>query len=214
MKRPDFIARQSGHPKGLLGRLIAKIMADETAPENDFALDLLNLQPDDRFLDIGTGHGATLNKAAAKTASGLAVGIDPSRVMVRHAKRRVSAFVRRGSAQVHLAKADAIPFPDESFNKLLSVHTIYFWDDLLTPFEEIFRVCEPGAIFVLCFRPGEDPTFAENFPDNVYRIRLKRTVLKDVEAAGFVLARVIDGPEIENRGHMVFAVAEKPGCAP
>jgi len=211
MKRPEFIARQAGHPKGLVGGLIAKIMADETSPENDFALDLLDLRVQDRFLDIGTGHGATLLKAAALTPDGFAAGIDPSRVMVRHAKRRLKPFIRAGHAQVELANAARIPFADESFDKLLTVHTIYFMDDLGTPLSEIFRVTKPGGRFVLCFRPAEDVSFAETFPKTVYRIRMKQVVLDAVKAAGFNLSRVLEHVEPEGRlATLVFAIAEKP----
>ena len=41
MKRPIFIARQSARPSGLLGRLIAGIMARETADLNEHAIRLL-----------------------------------------------------------------------------------------------------------------------------------------------------------------------------
>lgn len=211
MKRPTFIARHGGHPKGLLGSLIAKIMADETAPENQFALDLLDLQPGDHFLDVGTGHGATLLKAAERTPDGFAAGVDPARVMVRHATRRLKPFIRTGRARVEKANASSIPFPDSTFDKLLTVHTIYFMDDLAPPLGEIYRVARPGGRFVICFRPAEDTRFAENFPKSVYRIRLKKIVLDAIEAAGFELKRVLDHVEPEGRlAPLVFAIAEKP----
>lgn len=210
MKRPEFIARQSSHPRGILGYIIARIMAKETVTENNLALDLLDLQPNDRFLDVGTGHGAALQAAALKIITGLVVGLDPSQTMTRLAKRRVRPFVQKGIAQVHLANADNIPFPDESFSKLLSVHTIYFWDDLGQPFEEIFRVAEYGATFVLCFHTSENLQFAENFPESVYHIRGKNVVLKAIEAAGFALTKVFDGGPGKNRENLVFAIAQKP----
>ena len=213
MKRPDFIARQSSHPRGILGFIIAKIMAKETIGENNFALNLLNLGPDDRFLDVGTGHGAALQAAALKIITGLVVGLDPSRTMTRLAKRRVRGLVQKGIAQVHLANVDDIPFADQSFNKILSVHTIYFWDDLTRPFAEIFRVAECGATFVLCFHTSENLRFAENFTESVYHIRTKDDVLTAIEAAGFVLAEVLDGGSDKYQKDMVFAIAKKPARA-
>ncbi len=211
MKRPEFIARQSGHPKGLFGSLIAKIMAEETAPENQFALELLDLQPGDHFLDIGTGHGATLLKAAELTTNGFAAGIDPARVMVRHATRRLKPHIRAGRAKVERAPASLIPFPDNSFDKLLTVHTIYFMDDLAPPLAEIYRVAKPGGRFLVCFRPAEDTSFTENFPKSVYRIRMKQIVLNAIKAAGFTLPHVLEHVKAEGRlAPLVFAVAEKP----
>jgi hypothetical protein len=52
LRRPETIARQSACPSGLLGRLIGSIMARETARANTFALELLDLQPTDRVLEV------------------------------------------------------------------------------------------------------------------------------------------------------------------
>ena len=65
MKRPTFIARQSARPSGLLGRLIAGIMAKETADLNEHAIRLLAASPPDRVLEIGFGHGRTIERLAS-----------------------------------------------------------------------------------------------------------------------------------------------------
>ncbi len=44
MRKPQFIAEQGRKPSGLLGQIVARVMAKETADENDFALKLLQLQ--------------------------------------------------------------------------------------------------------------------------------------------------------------------------
>ena len=54
MKRPVFIARQSARPSGLLGRVIAGVMAHETLDLNVRAIRLLRLAPSDRVLEIVT----------------------------------------------------------------------------------------------------------------------------------------------------------------
>ena len=70
MRRPEFIARQSGHPQGLLGRLIARIMALETATPNRRALQLLEFDENSRVLEVGFGHGRTLGRAAELAPQG------------------------------------------------------------------------------------------------------------------------------------------------
>ena len=61
MRRPEFIARQSSCPTGFLGRLIGHIMERETAAVNDAALTLLDLEAHDRVLEVGFGHGRTID---------------------------------------------------------------------------------------------------------------------------------------------------------
>ena len=59
MRRPHFIAEQARHATGLLGRIVAFIMARETWAENQRAIDALDIQPTDHILDIGCGHGGS-----------------------------------------------------------------------------------------------------------------------------------------------------------
>ena len=76
MRKPGFIARQGRKPSGLLGQIVARVMAKETADENDVAVELLQLCPDDAVLEIGCGHGDTLAKCANAVSRGLLNGID------------------------------------------------------------------------------------------------------------------------------------------
>ena len=50
MRRSINIAKQAGKPEGWLGKLIAFIMSFETSKANKIALDLLEIQPNDKIL--------------------------------------------------------------------------------------------------------------------------------------------------------------------
>jgi cyclopropane fatty-acyl-phospholipid synthase-like methyltransferase len=69
-------------------------MAKQTAGANDFALKLLQLRPDDAVLEIGSGHGDTLAKAANTASRDFLCGIDFSTVM--HAQAGCVAIRRLG----------------------------------------------------------------------------------------------------------------------
>ena len=75
MRRPKFIARQGRRPSGLLGEIIGRVMAHETAVANGIALDLLECS-DDQVLEIGFGHGRALAAAAEVVTAGFLAGID------------------------------------------------------------------------------------------------------------------------------------------
>lgn len=210
MKRPLFIAQQSSHPRGLVGNVIARIMAAETVPENLHTLGLLELQAGDRFLDIGTGHGTTLLKAAQSGAPELVAGIDPSAVMINLATKRARLAPGTLDVQIKQGDASSIPFPDQSFNKLLTVHTIYFWTDLNRGFHEINRVTAPGGRFVCCFHPGEEQAFRDNFPDRIYQKHSKTDVINAIMSAGFRVIQIVDQLAHERLNPLVFVVAEQP----
>ncbi len=74
MRRPEFIARQSRCPTGVLGLLIARVMAKETAEANTYLLSLVELRPTDHVLEIGFGHGRTTERAAGAVTQGFVTG--------------------------------------------------------------------------------------------------------------------------------------------
>lgn len=185
MRKPLFIARQGRRPSGLLGQIVARVMAKETASENDFALELLQLQPEDAVLEIGCGHGDTLAKAANTVPRGFLCGIDFSPLMHRHATRRHRQLVAEERIEFHLGSSDRLPFDDQSFDKVLAVHTIYFWKAPLDHLAEARRVLKPGGRFVLGFRPAEDAGFAATYPSEIYHIRPEADVAKLARDAGF-----------------------------
>jgi len=100
MRRPEFVARQSACPSGLLGRLIGHVMARETVTAIESALELLEAQPADHVLEVGFGHGATIARVAAAVSGGLVAGVDPSAEMCRMAARRNRRAVARGKVEL------------------------------------------------------------------------------------------------------------------
>lgn len=189
MRKPHFIAAQARHATGLVGRLIASIMAKETRGDNLWAIETLAPKAGQHILDIGTGHGNALAELAKRTTNGLAAGIDPSAVMVRMASRRNAEAIRAGAINVVAGKVDALPFPDGSFDGALAVHVLYFWPDLVRSFVEIARVLRPGSRLVLLFRTSGDPR-TESFPSSVYKFRSVDEVRTALEEAGFTVERV------------------------
>ena len=184
MRRPDFIARQSRCPSGVLGWVIGKIMSFETAATNDAALAALGVQPGDRVLEVGFGHGRTIERAAAMAREGFVAGIDASGDMVRMATRRCRRLIEAG--RVHLTRADSasLPYADVSFEKAFTIHTIYFWDDPARHLRELRRVLTDGGRLVIGFHTKQAPIVA-SFPAAVYRFHSTDEVRQLLEDAGF-----------------------------
>jgi ubiquinone/menaquinone biosynthesis C-methylase UbiE len=187
MRRPEFIARQGRHPSGLLGRIIGRIMAEETAADNARAVAMLGIQPSDRVLDVGTGHGRSLGVMAALASRGVVTGIDASDVMLAIAAKRNKALIRAGRVAVGKASSNALPFADGSFDKALAVHTLYFWNPAEPHLRSIARVLKPGGRFVLGFRPAEDAAVTAQFPSSIYTFRAVPVVEGLLAASGFAV---------------------------
>lgn len=207
MRRPHIIAEQARHAKGLLGWIIASIMAHETRAANLRVIEALGIAPGDHVLDIGCGHGASLAAIAARAPKGRVVGADPSPLMVDMAVRRNRRLVRKGRAKVVVAGAEALPFADDTFDKALCVHVVYFWTDLDACLREIARVLKPGGRLALLFRTDADAAAVATFPADVYRFRALAEMIAALTVAGFAVDSI--DPAGKGEAGPVLLVAER-----
>lgn len=93
------------------------------------------LRPGDRVLDVGCGKGYLLYELM-RAVPGLQVcGIDISAYAIEHAKEEVRPFLQR-------ADAKSLPFPDRSFDLVLSLNTVHNLPcyDMVAALREIERV--------------------------------------------------------------------------
>jgi ubiquinone/menaquinone biosynthesis C-methylase UbiE len=150
-----FIDGQFRRPSGLLGRYIGAGMARDHQPENQWTVACLDPQPGDRILEIGFGPGVAVEALAARLTAGQVAGIDFSRTMVGAARRRNAAAVRAGRVDLRHGDAAQLPFPDQSFDKVFGIHTVYFWPRPALVLREAWRVLRPGGLMLLTILPRE-----------------------------------------------------------
>jgi ubiquinone/menaquinone biosynthesis C-methylase UbiE len=204
MRRPRFIAEHARHARGLLGRLIAFIMARETWGQNLRAIDALAIGRSDHILDIGCGHGRSLTELAARAVTGRIVGVDPSELMVEIAAQRNRALIEATRVEVVLATVESLPFPNDNFDKVLCVHVLYFWKDLDASVREIARVLKSGGRVGLVFRTKADLAAVASFPPEIYRFPALAEVTDALKYAGLSVSTAS-----ERANEPVLILAEK-----
>ena len=207
MPRSELIARQAAHPRGLLGEVVACAMAYDTARVNRIALDYLRVEPAEAILELGFGSGRALLQVAARALDGFVAGIDPSEIMVRHAKFRNGRYIRRGKMVLQLGEAAHIPYPDERFDKALAVHVLYFWRDPRKELREIRRVLRKGGLFLLGFRPKDDPAVVAQAPATVYTLHTIADVKELLEESGYEDVRT--EADVDRGKQMAWAFGRK-----
>jgi ubiquinone/menaquinone biosynthesis C-methylase UbiE len=146
-------------PHGVLGVITGSVMARLTAEANRWVVDLLDVRPDDRVLDVGCGPGVAVALAAARARQGLVVGIDRSPAMVRQARVRNRSGIRQGNVHIRHGHAGALPFGDGRFTKAVSVNSLQLWPSPEAGLRDLHRVLEPGgrAVVVLMARSDDAP---------------------------------------------------------
>ena len=121
-------------------------------------LDGLDLAGDERLLDLGCGRGAVLIAAARRLPHGRAVGLDLWRSVDQSGN---AAGATRGNAEaedvadrveLHTGDMTALPFPDASFDVVVSslaIHNITSGEERQRAIDEAARVLRPGGRLVI-----------------------------------------------------------------
>jgi SAM-dependent methyltransferase len=146
-----------GVPTGFLGAVGGRMMAVSNRSINALTVDLLEVEPQHRVLEVGYGPGTALALLGERVADGFVAGVDPSAVMARQAYRRNHALVRRGRLGLAIGSCERLPFPAGQFDRVCTVNTIYFWPTPEADLAEIHRVLKPGGQAVVTFRGKRRP---------------------------------------------------------
>lgn len=153
MSFADVVAGQLRCPSGPLAPLAARSLNRRNHNIIGRTIEALDVRPHHCVLDVGFGGGISIGLLAAQLSEGMVAGVDPSREMVRRARRRYSRQISDGRVAVEEGSVEALPFPPGTFDRLLSCNTIYFWDSVTTGLNEMHRVLVPSGIMAMAMMP-------------------------------------------------------------
>ena len=122
-------------------------MEDHHSDITDQTIALMDLKPGERVLDLGCGTGWASRRLARMVTAGEVVGLDVADEMLRRAEETSREF---GNVRFSWGSAESIPFGDDSFTKILSVESFYYYADQGKALDELRRVMAPGGrLFIL-----------------------------------------------------------------
>jgi SAM-dependent methyltransferase len=185
-KTMKAVVAQFHRPHGVGGRAAGWVMAHRGSnrDRNRWSAGLLDVQPDDRVLEIGFGPGIAIEAMARRATRGRVVGVDHSEVMVRQATRRNAAAMRAGRVDLRLGNAEHLPAFDAPFDKILAVNSLMFWDDPIARLKELRDLLRPGGQIAIAYQPRGPGS------SDVAIARAGREIAGHLGTAGFTDVRV------------------------
>ena len=141
-------------------------MFDKVAPRYDFlnrvlsarrdvgwrrrAVELARLGPRESALDVGVGTGdLSFDLLAASDSTSRVVGVDLSTGMLDLVRKRAAAHPLGGRFEAQVADAQALPFGDGSFDRVVAGFAVRNFGDLGAGLREMWRVLRPGGRAVI-----------------------------------------------------------------
>ncbi len=145
------IAAQLRCPSGKNGEETGLMM--QASNKNMTQQALLALEPIEvgTVLEIGHGKGEHIAGFLQAKKQLHYKGLDISPVMHEQAKEKSETWIEAGRADFYLYEGDLLPFAKDSLNAIVTVNTIYFWNNPLSFAKEIYRVLQPSGKVVIGF---------------------------------------------------------------
>lgn len=185
-----YVAAQLRRPSGRVGHLFGRLLNRANRGMNRRAVAHLDVRSGQRLVDIGFGGGVGIDAMLDVSDDIQIDGIDFSEAMVSQQRMRLGPQIHRGQVSLQLGDVASLPFGDATFQRALSVNTIYFWPDAVAGLGEILRVLAPGGRLVLgCATkeqlersPPAKHGFAHYAPDDVTAM-LHEAGFREIEQA-------------------------------
>ena len=142
----EYIGSQFGNPHGFVGKICCIIMNVINKAMYRNAVALMQIEDNDKVLDIGYGNGYLLQLIYKKYKVDM-YGIDISEDMRVQATNRNRQAASNGQLHLQLGDCCSLLYEDNMFSNITSVNTVYFWKDTIKGLSEIKRVLKPGKSF-------------------------------------------------------------------
>jgi SAM-dependent methyltransferase len=124
------------------------------SPRLAWAVDLLDVRPSDRVLEVGCGHGVAASLVCERLDGGRLTAIDRSAKMIDMAKRRNEEHVAAGRAVFETVEMERASFGEERFDKVFGVHVAPMWRSAAALDVLREHIAPGGAVYVFNQAPG------------------------------------------------------------
>ena len=143
-----YVGNNFGNPNGFGGRISTKIINLMNQKPYKTVLENIKLEPDNIILDIGFGNGYLFKKLFEKNIPIKIYGIEISNDMLNDVSIKYRQIIEKGNLKLFLEDISKTFFEKNTFDKIYTISTIYFWKELNKSLSEIKRILKPNGIFL------------------------------------------------------------------
>ena len=175
-------------------RLVAVYITSDIVAQRTEFIKEFSPQPGERVLDVGAGPGFLASEIAREVGnSGCVYGVDISDPLLEFAKARSAK-----ASNVEFLEGDAteLPFPDESFDAIVSTQVLEYVSDVDAALAEFGRVLRKGGRVALLDTDWDSIVWHSSNRDRMRRVLtawekhaanpfLPRTLQEKLSNAGF-----------------------------
>tara|TARA_B100000809_G_scaffold239100_1_gene260373 strand:- start:6002 stop:6682 length:681 start_codon:yes stop_codon:yes gene_type:complete len=152
---PQDLAKHLRQPQGETGKIVADEMNKSNHYINTNAFDLLELKPNEYLLEIGFGNGKLIPELYNREKTINYCGVDLSETMVEEATDFNNELIKKGVVELLQGSINQLCYLDNTFDKIVTVNTLYFWDKPQEIIQELKRVLKPNGKLVIGIRDKE-----------------------------------------------------------
>ena len=188
------LERQLSCPSGQTGIEVAKEMNETNMGMTLNTIDVLDLQDHQSVLELGHGNCGHLNKLMAKASGIQYSGLELSDTMFHEARRVNQNLVGDNERMFQRYNGIDIPFEDDTFDRIMTVNTLYFWSSPAAFLNEIGRVLKPGGYCVIAYVQKE---FMKKLPfvSDIFRLYDDNDLQELVGKSNLKLVQIVPGTE-------------------
>jgi SAM-dependent methyltransferase len=160
--------------------------APEDVPDRvRFAVDLLDLKPAERVIEVGCGPGVAAAEVCRRLTSGTVVAVDRSGTAIARTAQRNSAAITAGKLATRCVDLTALDLPEDSADAAFAIDVNLFWTrDPAPELAVLQQVLRPDGRLVIAYGASgpQDPA------------RVTAAVQEGLRAAGFRAVESQGGP--------------------
>jgi len=174
MKQEELqaIASQLKHPTGEKGIEMGNMMNETNINMTRHSIQNLQIEAGNKILELGHGNAGHVEFIFEQAENIKYYGLEMSELMFQEARQTNRNYVSQKQAFFSIYDGNTIPFEDNSFNKVFTVNTIYFWQEPEKLLSEIYRVLQSKGILCITFA---EESFMKQLPFTQFEFELYST---------------------------------------